>query len=60
MFCFFVFYTVGAVHKSHVAEKASDIEMNHHAIRWSYLASERGGGRRERTLTAQAQQDAVT
>ncbi|XP_041642117.1 pollen-specific leucine-rich repeat extensin-like protein 2 [Cheilinus undulatus] len=49
-----------AVRKSHVAEKSTDIEINHHAIRWFNLASDRGGGRRERALTAQAQEAGVS
>lgn len=50
--CFsFFLCTIGAVRKNHQAEKAMDMEINQHAIRWFNLASDRGGGRRQRSQT---------
>ncbi|XP_039620663.1 uncharacterized protein LOC120536406 isoform X1 [Polypterus senegalus] len=43
-----------AVRKSHMAAKATDVEINEFAIRWFSLASDRGGGRNERCRRVQA------
>ena len=39
---------IGAVRKCHVAKQATDMDINKHVIRWFNLASDRGGGRRDR------------
>ncbi|XP_078023169.1 uncharacterized protein LOC117251373 isoform X2 [Epinephelus lanceolatus] len=44
-----------AVRKNHQGEKATDMEINHHSIRWFNLASDRGGGRRQRSQQTMSQ-----
>ena len=43
-----------AVRKNQAASSASDNEINQHAIRWFNLASDRGGGRKERAMAREA------
>ncbi|XP_039505659.1 uncharacterized protein LOC120461499 [Pimephales promelas] len=45
---------IKAVRKNQVASSASDNEINQHAIRWFNLASDRGGGRKERAMARDA------
>ncbi|XP_078021615.1 uncharacterized protein LOC144461819, partial [Epinephelus lanceolatus] len=48
-----------AVRKSHVAKQASDMDINKHVIRWFNLASDRGGGRRDRMMRTQVTLEAT-
>ena len=53
VFYFVLLACIGAVRKSHAAKQATDMEINKHVIRWFNLASDRGGGRRDRMMRTQ-------
>ncbi|KAI1883861.1 hypothetical protein AGOR_G00236390 [Albula goreensis] len=44
-----------AVRKCHVAKQATDMDINKHIIRWFNLASDRGGGHRDRERRSAAE-----
>lgn len=50
----YFFFSTGAVRKNHSSTNAADNEIDSYAIRWFNLASDRGGGRKERARAKEA------
>lgn len=48
------FFSTGAVRKNQCCASAADSEVDSFAIRWFNLASDRGGGRKERAKAKEA------